>query len=134
MSRLQEFLDSLEDYELGAFYKYRFDSFMSGSSQKIIKELEKRRINPTQIDRLIEQAKETIGAITDKEYCPRCYSKHFYLSSETDFVSMDLVSVELHNRFKTCLVCLYSQDKSDYVKKKRRIWTKLGLISKRNIK
>jgi len=133
MSKLQDFIDSLEDFELGAFYKYRFESFMKGSQDKILKELEKRNISIDSIDSLIDKNSKLDSEVENK-YCPRCYSKHFYLASEKDYITIKYETVEINNNFKTCLVCLYSQDKANYKKEKRKAWNIFGalrVISKR---
>ncbi|MBI9056029.1 MAG: hypothetical protein JEY96_19565 [Bacteroidales bacterium] len=133
MRRLQYFIDSLEDFELLAFYKYRFESFMKGSQEKILKELDKRDFSLDSIDTLIVKNKKPESEIKD-EYCPRCYSKHFYLASEKDNITISYATVEINNRFKTCLVCLYSQEKAEFKKERRSIWNIFGalkLISKR---
>ncbi len=133
MSKLQDFIDSLEDFELGAFYNYRFESFMKGSQEKILKELEKRNISIDSVDSLIDKNRKSDSEIQNK-YCPRCYSKHFYLASEKDSITIQYATIEINNDFKTCLVCLYSQEKANYKREKRNAWNIFGalrLISKR---
>ena len=128
MSRLQEFIDTLEDFELIAFYKYRYDSFMEGSQQKIMAEIEKRGLHLDKIDEIIGKSKGSDYEIQESICCPRCYSRKFFHSDETDLISIKEYGFEVNNDFKTCLVCLYSQDKKDYEKEKRHTWTVFGSL------
>ena len=128
MSKLQEYIESLVNYELGALYKYRFDTFMKGSQEKILKELSKRKLSIDSIDKLIEENRKPIDEIKDNKCCPRCFSRHFYLASEKDNITIRYSTIEINNRFKTCLVCLYSQEKAEYKREKRGIWNVFGSI------
>lgn len=128
MSRFQEFIDSLEDFELLAFYKYRYDTFMEGSQQKIIAEVQKRGLHLDKVDDFIAKSKGTDSEIRESICCPRCYSRKFFHSDEKDLISIKDYGFEVSNDFKTCLVCLYSQDKKDYEKEKKRAWTVFGRL------
>ncbi len=128
MSRLQEFIDTLEDFELLALYKYRYDSFMKGSQQKIMVEIEKRGLQLNKLDVIIAKSKGSDNEIHESICCPRCYSRKFYHAHETDLISIKEYGFEISNDFKTCLVCLYSQDKKIYEKEKKRAWSVFGRL------
>lgn len=125
MSKLQTFLDSLEDYELLALYKYRYESFMKGSKSKIIGTIKKRKLNIEEIDEHIERAKCTAGEIKDSVCCPRCYSRRFYHKNELDKIHNAYYYIEITNSFRTCIICCFSQEKKEYGKEKRSFWGRL---------
>jgi len=123
MSRLEEFIDTLEDFELLAFYKYRYNTFLRDSQVKIITEIENRGLNLKDIDVFITNAKNM--GIDDDNYCPRCFSSKFYYANETERLYNSYYFIEIKNDFRTCLVCLYSQDKERNKNEKRSFWYRL---------
>lgn len=128
MSRLDNFLKNLEDYELAAFYKYRFETFIPSTQENIVRYLNERNIDISTIDLFIESTKKQNQDKKSNKYCPRCYSKHFYMSNERDVIYEQWSSYELNNEFKTCLVCLYSDEKKNYIKEKKQGWTIFSTI------
>tara|TARA_B100000508_G_scaffold75230_1_gene58614 strand:- start:83344 stop:83748 length:405 start_codon:yes stop_codon:yes gene_type:complete len=133
MSKLQAFLDDMEDYELMALYEYRYDTFMKGSKRKIKDEIEKRKLD---LDKPHDYIKNAKSQFTDEEInqsvcCPRCYSKKFYHKDEIDQIHTRHYSFEIENTFKTCMICFYSQDKAEYKKEKNNFWSRLKLLIKR---
>lgn len=124
MSRLKDFIDTLKDFELLAFYKYRYNTFLRDSQVKIMTEIEDRDLNLKEIDIYIANAKKNIDT-DDDSYCPRCFSRKFYHANENDWLYNSYYFIEVTNDFKTCLVCLYSQDKKEYKKEKRSFWYRL---------
>lgn len=116
MSKLAAFLSELSDHELRAFHHFRFDQFMKGSKEKITLELENRQIsfnNPDEFEKHLQLAREE-GIFTKRaSLCPRCLSEKFYTSHEVETITYHYASVNLDVDYRTCLVCLYSQDKVD---------------------
>ena len=106
MSKLQVFLDELTDSELANFYIYRYEQFLKGSKEKIDAELEKRTMSKTCISEyVIKSSKEFLDT------CPRCSSNKFYLSTEIESITYSYASIDLEVDYRTCLVCLYSEEK-----------------------
>ncbi len=122
MSSLQNYIRALEDFELLALYKYRYDTFMKRSRNKIMTEIKNRNLNLEQIDDYINKAKGTDVELKNSDCCPRCYSRKSYQAKEKDWVHYRYLSYEITNNFKTCMICLYSQDKKVYKKGKRGGW------------
>ena len=116
MSKLAAFISELSDHELRSFHHFRFEQFMKGSKEKIILEMEKRGIaaNPhDEFEHYLTRAKKE-GVFTKAEsLCPRCLSEKFYTSHEVETITYHYASVDLDVDYRTCLVCLYSQDKLD---------------------
>ncbi|MDX2361856.1 MAG: hypothetical protein QNK23_13690 [Crocinitomicaceae bacterium] len=112
MSKLQNFLEVLTDSELANFFTYRYHEFMPASKEKIDLEFKSRGMRLSKL----EFYKEVPDNITPErilklEFCPRCYSKKFYTSQEIETVSYSYASIDSKVDYKTCLVCLYCQDK-----------------------
>lgn len=130
MSKLQAFLDDMEDYELMALYEYRYKTLMSGSKRKIRDEIEKRKLN---LDKSYDYIRNAKSLFTEEEIeqsicCPRCYSRRFYNKDEIDEIHNSYYSIELENTFRTCMICFYSQDKAEYKKEKNSFWNRLKLL------
>ena len=106
MSKLQEFLDVLSDSELANFYLYRYEQFLKGSKDKIDAELSKRNISKENIEIYRLENK-----VISEDKCPRCGSNKFYNSTEIETITYSYASVDLEVDYKTCLVCLYSEEK-----------------------
>lgn len=83
-------------------------------------EIQRRNLHIEDTDELIQKAKGSTDEIQNSDCCPRCYSRKFYVANEKDWIHYQHYSHEINNRFKTCVVCLYSQDKNVYEKKKNR--------------
>lgn len=125
MSRVKDFVETLEDFELLAFYKYRYDTFLRDSQVKIMAEIERRGLSLKDVDIYSVNAEKSVKADNDS-YCPRCFSSKFYHANEMDWLRISsYYSIEVTNDFKTCLVCLYSQDKQEYKKDKQSFWYRL---------
>jgi len=116
MSKLQTFLDELTDSELVSFYNYRYEQFMKSSKVKIDSELIKRGIQKEDFDHY----RVDILANTE-ERCPQCGSQKFYNSKEIETVTYSVASIDLEVDYKTCLICLYSEDKSENRETHRRV-------------
>ncbi len=131
MSKLKEFLEQLEDYELANFYKYRYDSFMPSSMEMIDTEIGNRKMdlsNDTlyQPDKIIEK--------NSQNYCPRCLSSKFYLANELESTTFKYSTIEYTMDYKTCLVCLFSEEKNKHkkIKSKPLRFLKFWINEKRN--
>jgi len=112
MSKLASFLSELSDHELKAFYHFRYKQFMKGSQEKIDLEMQSRGILPVDFEEVFRKARHfTYEA--DPNVCPRCLSERFYTSHEVETITYHYATVELDVDYKTCLVCLYSQDKEE---------------------
>ncbi|NOQ91575.1 MAG: hypothetical protein GQ552_02540, partial [Flavobacteriaceae bacterium] len=111
MSKLKEFVEKLEDFELASFYKYRFSSFMDNSKKIILKEFRKRKMYESNLDEYLPN-KEDIDKqkLESSEICPRCFSNEFYSASENESITYQYATIDYNMNYKTCLVCLYSQD------------------------
>ena len=130
MSYIKDFISKLEDFELASFKKYRYHTLMENSRNLIDEEFKSRQLDPNNYEAYlpneedIEQQK-----LESEEICPQCYSNEFYMSSEVDQISFKGHSLDLKEDFKTCLVCLYSQDKKDTLKRRNRIgWNIFGFF------
>ena len=122
MSVLENYIVDLEDFELLALYKYRYDTFMKNSQKKIVTEIHKRNLDLKHIDDYISKAKGRDEELKNSVCCPRCYSRKFYLASEVDWKYSRYYSYKVTNDFKTCMVCLYSQDEKEYKKSRKKCW------------
>ncbi len=73
MSRVNDFLAGLDDYELAYFAKFKLLTYMKVTQMEIKEYLVERNLNESKIDRLIsENPKSKLN--DDRERCPRCYS------------------------------------------------------------
>lgn len=122
MSKLKEFVEKLENFELASFYKYRFSSFMDNSKKIILKEFRKRKMFESNLEEYFLN-KEDIDKqkLESSEICPRCFSNEFYNENENESVTYQYATVDYTMNYKTCLVCLYSQDKEDHKNKRSGI-------------
>ncbi len=112
MSKLQGFLDELSDAELQALHHFRFREFMPASKEKIRLELDKRGLAvPDPLTYQAEIPADAWEKIRSCDMCPRCYSEKFYHSRETETLNYSYASVDTEVDYKTCLVCLYSEEK-----------------------
>ena len=105
--RLSVFLELLEDYELAFFYKYRFNSFMEGSRNKILKEFEKRNIRIDSIDEII---RKHINDNIEKNSnaCPRCKSLKYYTVNDKKLKIFKGFSYDKELIKYICQVCGYT--------------------------
>ena len=71
MSKLDNFLKNLEDFELAAFYKYRFETFIPSTQENIIKCLKERNIEISTINSFIESTKKQNRDNKNNRNCPR---------------------------------------------------------------
>ncbi|SNR60757.1 hypothetical protein SAMN06265371_106216 [Lutibacter agarilyticus] len=73
MSKIDKYLSDFDDYELAFFAKYKLDTYLKNSQEKIKKILFKRGLTEYRIEKLIEENPKS-KLIDEKERCPRCYS------------------------------------------------------------
>src|SRR6056297_2981847 len=70
MSRTDQLISSLKDFELAFLKKYKLKSYLKPTQDKVIREIQRRRLFDRELEKLIQQ----------KEYdpentgCPRCDS------------------------------------------------------------
>ena len=73
MSRILDFLNTLDDHELAFLARYKKDSYMKPTREIISEYLLKRNLSASKIDHLI--ANNPKSKLNDeRERCPRCYS------------------------------------------------------------
>ena len=73
MSRIKNFLSSLDKYELAFFVKYKLDSYLPDTQKEIKEYVRLRKLNEWEIEHLItESPKDRYN--DNKERCQRCYS------------------------------------------------------------
>jgi len=73
MSRVKNFLNELDDYELAYFAKFKLLTYMENTQSEIKEYLVERNLNESKIDQLIlENPKSKLN--DERERCPRCYS------------------------------------------------------------
>ena len=129
MSKLENFISNLDNTELASFYHFRFNSFMKNSKKIILNELKNRNMKEYQIEKYLPKLTEKIEReITDKKICPKCYSNKFYDSTEIEKITIEFETIEYSENYKTCLICLYSQEKIDKKKKKHNSWNIVSLM------
>lgn len=69
-------------------------------------------------------ANEIQRLITHREMCPNCYSQQFFNAQEVKSMTYSYVSVEFKVDYKTCLICLYSEEQeSDQSEEFVSAWT-----------
>lgn len=132
MKKIELFLTQLENFEVANFYKFKFDSFMPGSQNCILKELKKRNIDVNEIDKFTTPPKNYLEAIDKDLICPNCLSNKYYNAKEQDSVTFGYATIDYNYDAKTCLVCSYSKDKVDNKKVKRSLFSVLNFIRNRN--
>lgn len=73
MSRIENFLSELDDFELAYFVKFKLTTYMETTQLKIKAYLNKRNLNESKINKLIlENPKSKLN--DTKRRCPRCYT------------------------------------------------------------
>jgi hypothetical protein len=73
MSRIQNFLNELDDYELAFFAKFKLMTYMKSTQLKIKEILIERNLNESKINQLIsENPKSKLN--DNRERCTRCYT------------------------------------------------------------
>ena len=73
MSKISDFLNELDDYELAFFAKFKLSTYMKVTQSKIKEYLVERNLNESKIERLItENPKSKLE--DNLKRCPRCYS------------------------------------------------------------
>ena len=74
MSRIRDFLNELDDYELAYFAKFKLLTYMKVTQSRIKEYLAERNLNESKIDKLIsENPKSKLN--DEKRRCERCYSE-----------------------------------------------------------
>lgn len=71
MPYAEDFLSSLEDYELAFLRKYKLKSYLKPTQEKIREEIRKRRLLDRELDRMVESREHN----PNNTGCPRCDSK-----------------------------------------------------------
>lgn len=104
MSKLQEFLDELSNYELLKFHEYRYEQFLKSSKDKIDAEFDKRNLKKSDVENVTFKKEDF-----HEEACPRCASSKFYVATEIESMTYRYASVDIEVDYRTCLVCLYSE-------------------------
>ncbi len=117
MGKREEFISSLNKYELAFLYKYKVDTYMFDTQEYIKDAMSSKGISKEHVDDLIdeitEKAKENnLGG------CPRCHSdKFFYLETVYDNTSQSAAKWD-DNGFSSemptettqeCAVCGYKE-------------------------
>jgi len=129
MSKVKNFISNLNDNELASFYHFRFNSFMKNSKKIILDELKSRNIKEYQIDKYLPKLNKKIEQdVSAEKICPKCYSNKFYISNEIESITIKFETTEYIENYKTCLICLHSQDKIDRKKEKDNSWNIFSLI------
>ncbi len=126
--KLNDIIEQLEDFELAALYFYRFPSLMDDSKQKVLNALKERNIDVNKIEKYLQ--KNTLSS-TNQDVCPRCLSNKFYSSLESQEVTFSQLTTKYETRFKTCMICLYSEDKGIHKKEKSNLFSFVNFLSKR---
>jgi hypothetical protein len=115
MSKLKLFIKKIDKYELASLYKYRFNSFMPNSKKMILDELALRNKREDNINSYLKKRTTELQVdIENGKICPQCLSNEFYNSAEIENITFQYETHEYTKNYKTCLVCLYSQDKIDH--------------------
>lgn len=110
MKDLDHFLADLSDSELAIFIAYRFDDFLDNSKQKIIAEVDKRKLTHAQIKELFNNG---IPTNADSDYlCPRCSSPRFHVETDYELKHHQYSSYEIAIETNRCQLCGFNPDKS----------------------
>ncbi len=112
MSKLATFLSELSDHELKAFFHFRYTQFLKGSQEKIDAEMKKRGIIPVDQEEHIKKARQ-FAPKNNPNVCPQCLSEKFYTAHEVESITYSYATIELNVEYRTCLICLYSQEKEE---------------------
>lgn len=84
MSRVQQFLEGLQDYELAFLYKYKYATYFDNTQAAIRQELDKRKLDSFAIDNFVKD----IEFNSTNTGCPRCNSKQ-HLTQQVEFTNTD---------------------------------------------
>ncbi len=128
MLKINDIIEQLEDFELAALYFYRFTGLMDGSKQKVLDALKERNIDVNKIEKYLQK---NMSSSTNQDVCPRCLSNKFYSSLESQEVTFSQSTTKYETRFKTCMICLYSEDKGIHKKEKSNLFSFVNFLSKR---
>ena len=112
MSKLASFLSTLSDHELKALFHFRYKQFLKGSQEKIDAEMNRRGILPVDQEAHIINARQ-FAPKNNPNVCPQCLSEKFYTAHEVESITYSYATVELNVEYRTCLICLYSQDREE---------------------
>jgi len=112
MSNLVNFLESLSEHELLKFYEFRYTQFLPASKNRIDQELLNRGIDLNSDPNMNFEAVELLNLNKNNVFCPRCLSSKFFNSTEIETVSYSYASVDLEVDYRTCVVCLYSEERN----------------------
>ena len=94
MSKVDTFLKDLLDHELAYLFKYRFDTYMKFTQDKIRHEVSSRGLTSTDIELILkEKSDEDYHSITDDIICPNCKSTKFF----TEEVSKTILEYHDYN-------------------------------------
>jgi hypothetical protein len=74
MNNIEEYLSQFEDFELAFFCKYKLDTYMQETQNKIIAYAKQRNLNETRMNDLIEEYSHKLFPANEVR-CPRCKSE-----------------------------------------------------------
>lgn len=144
MSKRDEFIKSLNKYELAYLFAYKFDEYMEGTQKTIKGAMTSAGISEGDVVGLIEESK-AVTIDDGKQRCRRCNSDKFFFF-ETDVTNRSSLEIKLDDKSfsnemlkdvnQECSVCGFkenlgvSKDNKDYHKTKRiMIWVAVGYIA-----
>ncbi|MCG8699097.1 MAG: hypothetical protein MI922_13675 [Bacteroidales bacterium] len=119
MTEFDKFLSKLTNSELATFISYRFESYLENSKQKILKEVQKRKLSYTDLKVLYQNGIE-VPNVHDYA-CPRCNSTKYYTETEysikqNKWGSREKIAIDTNR----CRICDFNPAKS----------TQKGIINK----
>ena len=74
MSRTDEFIASLEDFELAFLKKYKLKTYLKPTQEKVLREIERRRLLNRELEKLILKTENN----PKNTGCPRCNSNKIF--------------------------------------------------------
>lgn len=78
MTNIDDFLESLDKYEISFLYKYKYDEYMKDTQTKIKATLQKFQLTDYQREKLIKEKIEEPFEAEFHQQCVRCKSKKMY--------------------------------------------------------
>ena len=94
--------------EIAFFSTYRQIEFMPESQDKVQNELNKRNLDRSQVNFLINQSKKTT-----LNNCPRCQSSDFMQIKDTDLRVSRYGGYEVEIKSRKCRICGYNAQKDE---------------------
>ena len=105
---LEELLNNRTNREIAFFSTYRQIEFMPESQDKVQNELNKRNLDRSQVNFLINQSKKTT-----LNNCPRCQSSDFMQIKYTDLRVSRYGGYEVEINSRKCRICGYNAQKDE---------------------